>query len=77
MTKAVLHGKRLWVLSPDHKVSGHELDLVERQRVCPYCGFGDMNRLAERQFHAPYRWIPIGYRCNKCGATLVSKENLV
>jgi hypothetical protein len=58
----------LWQFGPDHRTSALDRIVIEQQRVSPCCPNGVTNRLAERQYHAPYRWIVVGYRCSVCGA---------
>ncbi len=67
----------LWRYFPDHRIGAHEQTSIEEARACTDCAGGLMNRLAERQFQPPYRWIPVGYRCNKCGTMFVFKRSLV
>ena len=57
----------LWAFCADHRLPKLERVLVEESRVSPCCENGVTNRLAEREFKPPYRWIVIGYRCSRCG----------
>lgn len=57
----------MWAFQPAHRLSKLDKVLVEDQRTSPCCANGVTNRVAEREFHEPWRWIVIGYRCNRCG----------
>jgi hypothetical protein len=69
--------QKLWRYFPDHPIGSTDTVAVTRARCCPECPNGEMNRLAERQFHEPYRWIPVGFRCNTCGTIYVVKRTYV
>lgn len=77
MPNPVLHGKKLWGYAPMQRVMSMDAQLIEEQRRCPGCPNGDTDRLARRQFHSPWRWVVVGYMCNRCGSVWISKDTHV
>lgn len=73
----MLHGKKLWAYSAERPISALEAVSIEEARVCPFCQNGETHRLAEREFHEPYRWIVIGYICNSCRFVTLAKKTYV
>lgn len=66
--------KGLWAYVLDHKLGELQRVVIEDQRVSPCCIGGVTNRLAERQYKPPYRWIPLGYRCSVCGQSWLEQD---
>lgn len=62
----------LWAYVANHKIGMHDRITIEEQRVSVCCNNGVMNRLAERMYKPPYSWVPVGYRCSRCGGCYIN-----
>lgn len=62
-----------WFFSAESRVTHANVVDIE-QRLCPRCEAGYLNRLAERNKFPPYRWVPIGYRCDSCGQAVIETK---
>jgi uncharacterized protein with PIN domain len=57
----------MWRFLADHRLTKAQADSQPRDKTCMECG-ARLLRLAERESHRPYRWLPSGYVCTKCNA---------
>lgn len=62
-----------WHYEPTGRATKAQMGALE-QRLCPIeCG-GYVQRVAERVNTYPYRWVPIGWRCNRCGNVFIDTQ---
>ncbi len=62
----------LWSYGPQNRTGKLDKIVIEDQRKSPCCDNGVTNRIAERQYTKPWRWIVIGYRCSRCGQVWIA-----
>jgi len=58
---------QIWRFEAMDRTGKLDRQLLEEQGVTPCCPRGLAQRVAERERVAPYRWIPMGFRCSVCG----------
>ena len=63
----------MWLYTPVSRVTPTQASKLAVVRKCTACD-GNLLRLAERAWTKPYKWVPMGFICDKCNTVYMDLQ---